>query len=225
MNGNYYFYMRISTKEERNKQTYNRQIKPLMSYAEQNDIDMNYVIIFKEDCSGKNFTDRKEWNKLERIVKAGDIIVFKDIARFTREAINGYDKYMKLFNMGVKLIFLDNMTISTPYIEKLLDTAKQQENLVAKTTMELLIKLLLIVELDRAEQERKIFIQRVKDGIKASPKASGRPKGKLDKMSPELEKDIKLYLTDRSIKQVDLMKKHNISRNTLKKYAEIIRNR
>lgn len=43
-------------------------------------------------------------------------------------------------------------------------------------------------------------------------------------MTPALEADIRLYLKDRSIKQVDLMKKHGISRNTLKKYATLIGN-
>ena len=42
-------------------------------------------------------------------------------------------------------------------------------------------------------------------------------------MTDELEKDIKKYLGDRSIKQVDLMKKHGISRNTLKKYICIVK--
>ena len=32
--------------------------------------------------------------------------------------------------------------------------------------------------------------------------------GQLDKLSPELKDDIRKYLHDRSIKQVDLMKKH-----------------
>ena len=43
-------------------------------------------------------------------------------------------------------------------------------------------------------------------------------------MTPELEADIKKFLADRSIKQVDLMKKYNLSRNTLKKYVKIIAN-
>lgn len=34
--------------------------------------------------------------------------------------------------------------------------------------------------------------------------------------------DIKEFLSDRSIKQIDLMNKHNISRNTLKKYIAIV---
>ena len=42
-------------------------------------------------------------------------------------------------------------------------------------------------------------------------------------MTDELKADIKSFLTDRSIKQIDLMQKHNISRNTLKKYIELVK--
>jgi DNA invertase Pin-like site-specific DNA recombinase len=73
------------------------------------------------------------------------------------------------------------------------------------------------------EQERKITVQRIKDGIEASSKRSGRATGKLDKMSDGLKADIQLFIKDRSIKQIDLMQKHNISRNTLKKYIEIVK--
>ena len=87
------------------------------------------------------------------------------------------------------------------------------------------IRLLLVTELDRAEKEREIIVKRIKDGIKASSKKSGRKEGQLDKMTPELEADIRKFLTDRSIKQIDLMNKYNISRNTLKKYIEYIANK
>ena len=43
-------------------------------------------------------------------------------------------------------------------------------------------------------------------------------------MSDELKEDIQIFIKDRSIKQIDLMQKHNISRNTLKKYIEIVKN-
>lgn len=128
---------------------------------------------------------------------------------------------MELMNKGVNLVFIDNPTVSTEYIKRLLKIAENQ-NIVAKTSLESTVKLLLIVELDRAEQERRITSQRIKDGIKASNKKQGRKIGHLDKMTAELEEDINAYLSDRSIKQVDLMKKHNISRNTLKKYIEIV---
>ena len=219
---NIYSYMRISTKEERGKQRFSRQEAALEKYAKDNGIE--YLLEFREDESGKSFTNRKQWNKLEQLLQKGDTIVFKDISRFTREAENGYQKYMELLEKGVELVFIDNQTVSTSYIKQLLNVASKQ-NLVAKTSLESTVKLLLIVELDRVEQERMIFIKRVKDGIAASDKKSGRKVGNLDKMTPELEADIKEFMTNRSIKQIDLMNKHNISRNTLKKYIALLENK
>lgn len=217
---NYFGYERISTKEERNKQKYARQDNAIAKYAKDHSIE--YVYIAKEDVSGKSFSDRKEWKKIESLVQSGDTIVFKDISRFTRETENGYNKYIELMNKGVELIFIDNPTVSTPYIKQMLSIAEEQ-NIVTRVTLENTIKLLLIVELDRVEQERLTLIKRINDGIAASNKKSGRKIGQLDKCSDELKADIKEYLRNRDIKQVDLMKKHNISRNTLKKYAEIIK--
>lgn len=217
---NYFTYKRISTKEERGLQKYNRQEAALKKYSEEHGIE--YVAEFQEDESGKNFDNRKEWKRLEKLVQPGDTIVFKDISRFTREANNGYNKYMELLERGVELVFIDNPTISTDYIKQLLNVAEQQ-NIVARTSLESTVKLLIIVELDRVEQERLILINRIKNGISASDKKQGRKPGQLDKMTAELEADIKAFLGDRSIKQVDLMEKHKISRNTLKKYIELVK--
>ena len=217
---NYFKYKRISTKEERGLQKYNRQEAALNKYATENGIE--FIAEFQEDVSGKSFDNRKEWNRLEKLVQPGDTIVFKDISRFTREANNGYNKYMELLEKGVELVFIDNPTISTEYIKQLLNVAEQQ-NIVARTSLESTVKLLIIVELDRVEQERLILINRIKNGISASEKQQGRKPGQLDKMTAELEADIKAFLGDRSIKQVDLMEKHKISRNTLKKYIELVK--
>ena len=216
---NTYSYARISTQEERKLQTFARQDTALERYAKENEIE--YTLQFHEDASGKSFEARKQWNKLESIVQSNDTIVFKDVSRFTREAENGYSKYISLLDKGINLVFIDNPTISTDYIKQLANVAETQ-NLVVRTTLENTIKLLLIVELDRVEQERKTLVKRIKDGIEASEKKSGRPVGKLDKMTAELEQDIKAYLTNRNIKQTDLMNKHDISRNTLKKYIKLV---
>lgn len=218
--GNYFGYLRISTKEERDLQKYSRQESALQKYAEKEGIEFLYVA--KEDESGKSFLQRKEWQKIEKMVHSGDTIVFKDLSRFTREAENGYEKYMELVHQGINLIFLDNPTVCTNYIKQLAGIAERQ-NIVTRISVENTIRLLLIVELDRAEQERLTLVKRIKDGIAASQKKSGRPKGKLDKMTPELERDIRKYLADRTIRQVDLIKKYSLSRNTLKKYIEIIK--
>lgn len=111
---NVYSYMRISTSEERDLQKFTRQESALQRYAKENDIE--YLSEFREDKSGKNFTERKQWQKLESIVQPGDMIGFKDICRFTREEV-GYMKYMELLNKGIELIFIDNQTVSTPYIK------------------------------------------------------------------------------------------------------------
>lgn len=75
---------------------------------------------------------------------------------------------------------------------------------------------------DRVQKEREIIVKRIKQGIQASEKIQGRKQGQLDKMSEELREDIRKFMVDRSIKQIDLMNKHNISRNTLKKYIKVI---
>lgn len=215
-----YFYMRISTKEQADKQSFNRQHKALEKYAKDNDLTFNNRTIYKDDSTGSTF-DRTDWKSLEEILRAGDTIVFKEISRFTREAEQGYIKYMELMDNGVNLVFLDNQTVSTDYIKQLTDIANSQQ-LVAKTALEGTIKLLLIVELDRVQQERETIVKRIKQGIEASDKKSGRKVGQLDKISDELRADIKLFINDRSIKQVDLMNKYSISRNTLKKYIKIM---
>lgn len=217
--GNYYSYKRISTDTE--KQNFNRQIKSLERYAAEHNIE--YLIDFTEEKSAKNFSDRPQFRKLDKLLQDGDTIVFKDLSRFTREAENGYKKYMEWIERGISIVFIDNSTVSSDYIRQMMKTAEQQD-IVTKTAMEGVIKLLLIVELDRAEQQRRYISKAITDGIAASDKKSGRKAGQLDKMTEELRADIEHYLVDRTIKQSTLMDKHGISRNTLKKYIERIKN-
>lgn len=218
---NAYGYMRISTKEERGKQKYTRQESALERYARETGEE--FVIVFSEDQSGKTFKNRGEWKKLESIVQPGDTVVMKSIDRFTRNVDEGLEKYMRLMERGVNLTFIDNPTLSTDYMKNLLNIAKEQPDRIARESLTFIARILLIAELDRAEKERELISKRTKDGMAASPNKAGRKTGQLDKMTPELEADISLYLADRSIKGVDIMKKYNISRNTFSKYAEHVR--
>lgn len=227
---NVYGYMRISTKEERGKQQYTRQEQALNRYEKETGEE--FVLVFKEDQSGKTFKNRTQWKKLESIVQSGDCIVFKSIDRFTRNVDEGLEKYMDLMQKGVSLCFLDNPTLSTDYMKNLLNIAANQEDRIAKESLTFIARILLIAELDRAEKERQTISKRTKDGMaarKAEAEAAGkewhagRKTGQVDKLTPELEADIALYITDRSIKGSDVMKKHNISRNTFRKYTEIVK--
>jgi len=216
--GNYYSYKRISTDSER--QNFNRQIKSLEKYASEHKIE--YLLEFTEEKSAKSFSDRPQFMKLDKLLQAGDTVVFKDLSRFTREAENGYEKYMEWLNRDISIVFIDNPTISSDYIQQMMSLANKQD-LVTKTAMEGVIKLLLMVELDRAEQQRRYISKAITDGIAASEKKSGRKPGHLDKMTPELQSDIELYLHDRSITQIDLMNRHNVCRNTLKRYIAYVK--
>ena len=108
----------------------------------------------------------------------------------------------------------------------MMHVADEQENRIAKKSLKDTIELLLLVELDRAEKEREIIVQRIKDGIAASAKKSGRKPGKLDKMTPELEADLRSYagqsIAEKTIKLSEILHKYSISRNTAKKYLSII---
>lgn len=214
-------YMRISTKEERGKQKFTRQEQAIERWCKENNTEIPERRIYRDDASGKSF-ERPSWKELIQDIQTGDTIVFKDICRFTREYENGFKEYMKLLDKGINLVFLDNPTISTEYIKSMMGVAERQQNRIAKKSLKDTIELLILVELDRAEQKREITVKRIKDGIAASSKKSGRKTGQLDKMTPELKADIQKFLVDRSIKQVDLMNKYHISRNTLKKYIAIV---
>ena len=188
-------------------------------YASEHNIE--YLLEFTEEKSAKNFDDRPQFKKLDRLLRAGDTVVFKDLSRFTREAENGYNKYMEWLDRDINIIFIDNPTVSSDYIKHMTAIAKEQD-IVTKTAMESVIKLLLIVELDRAEQQRRYISKAITDGIAASDKKNGRKVGQLDKMTDDLQSDIELYLCDRTVTQIELMKKHDISRNTLKKYIAYV---
>lgn len=218
--GNYYSYKRIST--DLKHQNYNRQIKALEKYAAENKIE--YLVEFTEAKSGKTFNERPEFNKLDKLLQASDTAVFKDISRFTRDddVELAYQKYMEWLQRDINIVFIDNPTLCTDYVKEMMQVAKEQD-VVTKVAMESIIKLLIIVEFDRAKKQRLYISKAITDGIAASNKRSGRKEGQLDKMNDALKTDIQLYLGDRTVTQIELMNKHNISRNTLKKYIDYVK--
>ena len=100
---------------------------------------------------GKIYDVCHSWTMPLVLLQAGDTVVFKDLYRFTREAENGYKKYMEWLDRGINMVFLDNPTVSSDYIRQMMTTAEQQD-IVTKTAMESIIKLLIIVELDRGNR-------------------------------------------------------------------------
>ena len=89
-----YGYCRISTK----KQSIERQERNILK-------DYPNAIIIKESCTGTKIYGRKEFEKLLKIIKSGDTIVFDSVSRMSRDAEEGFALYEDLYNKGVELIY------------------------------------------------------------------------------------------------------------------------
>ena len=63
--------------------------------------------------------DRKEWQKLIKIVKEGDII-FDSVSRMSGDAVDGFAAYEELYSRGVSLVFLKEPHINTDTYKKAL---------------------------------------------------------------------------------------------------------
>ena len=97
-----YGYSRISTK----KQSIERQIRNIKAeYAD--------AAIVQEAYTGTTLEGRKEFEKLLKIIKAGDTIVFDSVSRMSRNADEGVKLYMELYDKGITLVFLKEHYIDT----------------------------------------------------------------------------------------------------------------
>ena len=77
-----YGYCRISQK----KQNIERQVRNILNAYPTS-------IIIREAYTGRKIIGRKEWEKIYRTVKSGDLIVFDSVSRFSRNAEEGFELY------------------------------------------------------------------------------------------------------------------------------------
>ena len=93
-----YGYCRIS----KPKQAIERQIRNIKAaYPE--------AVIIQEIFT-RTRMDRKEWQRLTRIVKPGDWIIFDSVSRMSGNAEEGFAEYERLYNLGVTMVFLKEPT-------------------------------------------------------------------------------------------------------------------
>lgn len=97
-----YGYARVSTQT----QSIKRQIENIEKVAPD-------AVIFSEAYTGRKVVGRKELAKLLRVVKPGDQIIFDSVSRMSRDADEGYNLYMQLFDKGVELHFIKEPQIDT----------------------------------------------------------------------------------------------------------------
>ena len=89
-----YGYARISTK----KQNIERQIRNIKK-------EYPTAVILQDEYTGTTLA-RPSWDKLMKVVKEGDIIIFDSVSRMSRNAEEGFAVYENLFNKKIELLFL-----------------------------------------------------------------------------------------------------------------------
>ena len=220
-----YGYCRISTK----KQSIERQVRNIKELYPD-------AVIVTETYTGTKVAGREKWSALVKKIKAGDTIIFDSVSRMSRNAEEGYKLYEELYNRGVNLVFLKEQYINTDTYKKALESNISMTGTSVDLILDGINKYLMQLAkeqirlaFEQSEKEVQDLRQRTREGIqtaKLEGKQIGRVKGtKLTtKKSVQAKKEIRKYSKDfdGDLKDVDVMKIVNLSRNTYYKYKKEI---
>lgn len=187
--------------------------------------------ILEEAFTGTKM-DRPEWNKLRKVVKPGDTIVFDSVSRMSRTADEGVKTYFELYENGIQLIFLKEHYIDTEvYAENMKDKIELQgtdEDEIFKGLNNYFRKLAekqIRIAFDQAEKEVQDLHQRTKEGIQTARlngKQIGQKRGNtltIKKAAPAKEiilKHSKAF--NGTLSDIECIKLTGLSRNTYYKY-------
>lgn len=221
-----YGYARVSTKQ----QNIERQIRNIRSEFGED------VMIFKEKFTGTKMEGRTEFQKLLKVVKNGDTIVFDSVSRMSRNANEGIQLYEELMEKGIELVFLKEPYINTEtYRSNQSDKIEMigtDEDILFKAINEYMKKIArkqIVIAFEQAEKEVKDLSQRTKEGMitaKSNGKQIGQAKGTklVTKKSIEKKSQIKKYCSTfgGSLSDKDTMKLIGIAKNTYYKYKKEI---
>ena len=218
-----YGYCRIST----NKQNIERQIRNIKK-------EYPNAIIVTEEYTGTKINGRVKFNKLLKIIKQGDTIIFDSVSRMSRNAEEGFKLYQELYDQGIELIFLKEPHINTSTYKKALNNnltmTGTNVDYILKGVNEYLMSLAkeqIKLAFEQAEKEVKDLHQRTKEGIETARrngKQIGQKKGSklITKKSTIAKGQIITYSKDfdGTLKDKDVIKIIGISRNTYYKYKK-----
>ncbi|MBO5996736.1 MAG: recombinase family protein [Acetobacter sp.] len=224
MSNTIYGYARVSTV----RQDVNRQIKNIKDkYPD--------AIIFAEEYTGTRIT-RPEFSKLLKIVKSGDVIVFDEVSRMSRDAEEGFKLYEELYNKGVRLIFLKEPHLDTDTYRETLKsnismTGTELDYILegVQKYMMALAKKQIALAFEQAQKEVEYLHRRTSEGVKRAI-ANGSKCGGLTTKGTKLvtKKSISMKASikklsrdfDGSNTDVEVIKILGISRKTYYKYKK-----
>lgn len=227
--GKKYAYARISRKTQKIE----RQIENLKKAFPD-------ARLYQEAYTGTKIDGRKEFNRMLSAAKPGDTIVFDSVSRMSRNADDGIQLYMDLFDKGINLVFLKESYINTEvYKNSIRQTIEATGNEIADIYIEATNK---VIKLLAEQQIRKAFEQsekevtdlheRTREGIREA-RRNGKQVGRaigakvVTKKSIEAKKLMQEYNRDfnGTLNNIDTMvqiraKVGTLSRNSYYKYKK-----
>lgn len=191
-----------------------------------------------EEVYTRTTLNRKEWNKLMKLVKKGDTIVFDSVSRMSGEAEKGFQAYEDLYNRGINLVFLNEPHINTETYKKTLENNIQlvgnDVDYILKGINQYLLCLAkeqIKIAFAQSQKETDDLHTRIKQGLetaKLQGKTIGCPKGiqKETKKSKTAKEIIIKHSAEfnGNLNDIELIKLTNLSRNTYYKYKKELKN-
>lgn len=203
-----YGYARVSTRH----QNLERQLKALKDFG----VDSRAIQVDKYTGTTLH---REGLDHLRKVLRQGDTLVVKEIDRLGRNKEETMNLILELVEKDVNIIVLDS-TVFQMYIENLKKENKSFADKLIQAQLRGVIEIMLLL----AEEERNKIIKRTSEG-RARAKDNGVKFGVENKIQgeqlEELKKDIELF-NQRKLKQVDILKKYNITKPTFKKYKDML---
>ncbi len=199
-------------------------------------------MIIKETYTGTKLEGRKEFEKLLKTVKEGDVLIFDSVSRMSRNAEEGMNLYEELFKKGIDLVFLKEKYINTEVyrqalskqIQVDLETKDKATDEFIQNIIDSLNKYTMAIAREQvknaflqSEKEVKDLHQRTREGIltaRLKGKQIGQKKGckLVTKKSNKAKELIIKYSRDfeGTLSDVDCRKLIGISLNTFYKYKK-----
>ena len=227
--GTTYGYIRTSQA----RQSQERQVRNILK-------EYPNALLVREVFTRTTFYGRKEWNKLMKVIKENDTIVFDSVSRMSGNTAEGWSIYEELFRKGVNLIFIKEPHINTEVYKQALEkqikiyieTGNQATDNFINSIIEALNKY--TIELakaqirkafEQAEKEVKDLQRNTKAGLvtaKLNGKQIGQKKGSrlTTKKSIKAKEIILKYSKDfnGSLDDDACIKLADVSRNSFYKY-------
>ena len=198
--------------------------------------------IVKEAFTGTKIEGRKELDKLLKILKSGDTVIFDSASRMSRNEEEAIKLYEDLFNKNITLVFLKEPHINTEVYKKALENQIKINlntgNAATDNFIQGIIEALNRYTIELAKEQIKLVFaqaqkevddlhQRTAEGLitaKMNGKQVGQPKGSklTTKKSIAAKEIIKKHSKDfdGTLEDADVIKLAGISRNSYYKYKK-----